>query len=128
MERRTFLGAAAAVAALSTSAGSAADRAEVSTDTDLGTSMARFPSRGEVWSDVEFKQHGLDEAAELRVAGSWLDDEPGHVDVHFSNRFAHLTISVGPDEAREVARDLLEAAEHAESGPSGRGVEGGHGD
>lgn len=87
-------------------------RAEVSGDEYA--SSARFPQHADLWSDAEVKQHGLDEEADLRVRGQWLDDEPGHVQVHLSNQFVRFLVSVSPDEARAVAADLLEAADHVE--------------
>ena len=110
MDRRAFLGAAAAVAALPSTAGGETDGG------DLGSAVERFPTRGDVWSAVEFRQHGFDENADLVVVGQWFDDEPGYVEVNFSNQFARLTVAIDPDEARGLARDLLEAADHAEEG------------
>ena len=114
MERRTFLGAAAAAAALPTSKVALEERPDVDVASGNGCSTARFSKRSDVWSDVEILSHGDDDSTSVSVFGEWLDDEPGHVTLHVTNDFVSLRASVDPDEARELAADLEAAAAHAD--------------
>lgn len=113
MQRRTFLGAAAAVASLPS---------EVQDSSDTDVSEAPEPVRRSydwsLWSATELFAGGVDEETGLSVNGYHLPDEPEEcgVEILVSNRTGQIVLSLPSERAREVAEDLVAAADFAESG------------
>lgn len=117
MERRTFLGAAAALAALPTDVATAEDRADVRRDEEQGTARASLPHREGLWSDTEIWSGGVDEETTISVNGFTGDEaELDGVEFHLSNKSVTVVVNATPEEARELAEDLAVAAEFAENG------------
>lgn len=115
--RRTFLGAAAALAGLSASAsGEATESPAVDVSTgDMGSGIASVETGGPVWADVEL-WGGNDREAEFSVHAEWLDDEQPWVHVGVNTGIANITTSMSPDRVRRLARELQTAADRAEQG------------
>jgi len=111
MNRRTFLGAAAALGTLpaGTAAGLEAD------SDDLPEAAQQTVASREAHASVDLPNEWGD--ADLSVTGEWLDDEPGHVTLSFSMGVADVQVSVDGDEARAFAAEIEAAAAFAEEGP-----------
>jgi hypothetical protein len=109
MNRRTFLGAAAALGTLP-----ATTTGEVEAD-DAPTAATDRVATREAHASVDLPNEWG--GADLSVTGEWLDDEPGHVTLSFSLDVASVQVSVDGDEARAFADELREAARFVEEGP-----------
>lgn len=111
MNRRTFLGAAAALGTLPTAAS-----AEVEVDgTEVPDAASERVATREAHASVDLPNEFGE--ADLSVTGEWLDDEPGHVTLSFSLDVASVQVSVDGDEARAFAAEIEEAARFAQEGP-----------
>lgn len=116
--RRTFLGAAAALATLP--AFGAAEANEKITDVNsdyTGASRATVERGAPVWSNLELPE-ALDEETEISVNGYHYDDPQTSSTVEVKIHQEHLaaTVAFDPGRAREFIDELEAAAEFAETG------------
>lgn len=122
MHRRTVLEGLAALP-LATTAVTAAedpgavDRAEkVDVDEDMGAGVATYPTQPAALWDVELVAGG--KPTELQVSGEWLDDQGSAVILRVTGAPVRVGVSFSPKQARQFARDVLDAAAFAEWGRS----------
>ena len=111
MNRRAFLGAAAALGTLPTNASGEVEADDVEFPEAASERVATRQAHASVELPNEWGE------ADLSVTGEWLDDEPGHVTLSFSLDVASVQVSVDGDEARAFAAEIEEAARFAQEGP-----------
>lgn len=118
MQRRAFLGAAAALTALPNDVATDGCNDEPDCSTD-GSSSVSMPRREGVWSAMEMSEL-VDEDATVSATGYAYDDEPSRVDLTVSTDAGwSLHLSLSPQQAIELAMDLEGAADHAVGGFGG---------
>lgn len=66
----------------------------------------------DVWASVDTRE--VVDATALLVRGYWYDDEPGRVEVTARLGTVDVDVSLAPDQARALARQLGEAARYAD--------------
>lgn len=115
MNRRKFLGAAAALASLP--ANGAAGGPENDQETAPDSAVIPQSERENLWASFYPREFRAGETASMRIRSEWLDDEPSAVLVSISDDWGELTLAYSPDEARQMAEDLTAAAATAEDGP-----------
>lgn len=118
MERRRFIGAAAAAASIPYVADSGKGATQDTPDgdimlTELGISSKESPARSVDMAFVELRDL-VDSEATIGVTGVAYDDEPGEVTLRVGLSSGEVSTHHSADEARELARDLMNAADHAE--------------
>lgn len=117
--RRTFLGAAAALATLpATGAASSADAPEWDGPKD-GAANRRQAKHTDVWACFRPTQFPHGPNAEVTINAEWLDDEPGVVEWIIDDECGEFGLAFDPERARQIAEDLMQAAADAEDGPGG---------
>ena len=115
MERRTFLGAAAALAALPTDvAAEDSDRDDVTRGSDDPPSSRKYPERTADMGEVRLPEPIDRDGPSLRIKGHHSDTwAEHHVEVWMEIGDRNVWFTLLPDQAREVAADLAAAAEYA---------------
>lgn len=113
MERRAFLGAAAALAALpDLQSGDGESRVAGPAESVTEDRLSAGSMSG-VWTAAELGEL-VDEESSVSVSGWNYDDEdPSHVMMHVTQQVVGLSLSLSPERARELAADLEAAADHA---------------
>lgn len=124
MNRRTFLGAAAAALSLPASGEAAADApdVEVTEDAEYEAGAADVKRTTGASAILELPE-AFDEDAEVSAKGYWGWGEDPHVEVSANTDLAALTLALSPEDARAFAADLRLAATHAEQGDARLGDE-----
>lgn len=111
MNRRQFLGAAAAATGLSIP-DDEQPAVDVSRD-DLGSACASVEPGDPVAGTVHFAAED-DPEADLSVKGYAYDDEQSMVECFVSVGSATITLSFSPERAEGIAAELMAAAEFAD--------------
>lgn len=111
MNRRTFLGAAAALAIPPKEV----DGRGATVRSNHGASRKSFPTHTSGWSAIEVPE-STDEDTEFGVTGFHYDDEPSQVQLSIKQTHRSVLLNPDPLQARSLANDLLAAARHAEGG------------